>query len=266
MIKNKKAGVFAIGLVLGMIIFIGMSWHAFSTTNKNINAGVIKTTASINIKNMGDRLSFYINESSKLAASQAFYEIVKDSAIDKDNPSCTVTGDTIIWNSNCMPEKIFLQNKFTDEYGKSFFDSLKAYSETNLTDITYTHTFENGEIKTKTDPKTFSSEEKGTFATYKLEYEFNPSITLILEEENINLDSFDFIYIKTNSDIRECRDEEAVDMVLCVKNKLEFDGWTVDVKKQGSYLIFELETEEYFFFEDKGMKFEKIILKFAMII
>lgn len=258
--KGKRAGIFAAGLVLGMIIFIGLSWHSFSTTNRNLNMGIIKALSSTQYKDMENKVSFYLDESAKLASSQAFYEIAKNSAVNKES-MCNVINDNIIWNSNCRPEQQFIESMFIEKYNQSFYGFLENYLEEDLK-AEYIHIIKEGKIESSAEQKTFVSQEGTSLSTYKLSYVLDPSITHNLNEQDIYLGDFEFIYQETDSVILKCKDND--DVVSCVKKNLNLARWTTKVKKEASYLIFELETKKSFFFEDPEEKFEPVVLNFAM--
>ena len=256
---GKKAGVFAISMVIGMIIFISLSWHAFSITNRNLNLGISKTIT--NNEDVKDRFIFYITESSKLAAAQAFHEIAKHSA---GNDDCKVIENKIIWNDECKPDQKSLKDEFLKRYNSSFIGFIKNYPEENLRDIEYFYLIENDKLISVASKKTLNSIKEETFVTYNISSEFDASSIINLTELNIKLDDFGQIYEEAQNAITECRDSNNISS--CVQNKLSFKRWQTEVKKEGSYLIFKCQTKNYFFFDDSGEKFEPITLDFAMAI
>ena len=126
--QNKKASIFALGMVLGVIILMGIAWYGFAATNKNIYKG-IKIIDPLNYKNLKDNFALYLNESAKLSASQSFYEIAKETAIDKENPGCNIYSgkDYIIWSQECKPEQKIIEEMFIKYYNKSFNILLQEY-------------------------------------------------------------------------------------------------------------------------------------------
>jgi len=261
--NGKKAGIFAISMVVGMIIFISLSWYSFSITNKNLNLGISKAI-SANYQNTRDKIYFYTLESSKLAASQAFYEVAKESAVDKEKTLCTVIENKLIWNQNCKPEQKFVENKFLEKYNDSFIGFLKNYPEKQLEDSEYIYLIEEDELFSTTSEKTLTTIETTPVATYTMNYMFDSSLKINLFDEGIYLEDFESIYKQANSAITACKDSK--NMVVCVKNRINLGRWVVEVEKEGSYLIFKCKTKKYFFFNESGEKFEQIGLDFAMSI
>ena len=287
---GKKAGVFAIGMVLGMIIFMSLTWYSFLTTNKKISVEIAGSTTIANNKNTIDNLVFYIDEAKKLAASQAFYEIAKEWAIDlnvEDSAQeCKMYNEYIIWSQNCKPEQEKIEAVFIKKYNESFYNLLNQYllnryhkENLNISDLNYfdyVYTLEGEKIISSATIKTLSAIEKANFATYNISYNFDPSTTLDLKKQEISLNEFESIYQETNSVIEECKalenneENSETEILSCIKsrikNSLEFKKWIVEVKKEGSFLIFELKTKKYFFFTlDNEGKFSPITLAFAIV-
>ncbi|MCL6500503.1 MAG: hypothetical protein K6T16_00515 [Candidatus Pacearchaeota archaeon] len=267
MIDNKKAGIFAVGLFLGMVIFMGLSWSVFSKTNQYIKESF--TGISFDYQdNLADRYSLYINESKELAASQALYWLSRNAAIDTLNPSCKIFGEHIIWSTDCKPTKEFIETRFIEEYNKSFYNFAKKYPKAVLADIEYSHSFEeNGLsiIRSDAEEKEITLIEKTAFATYNISYEFNPSTSFNLAEHEINLNDFELIYTDALGALDTCKSNENI--ANCIKTKINFERWNVEGKKEGSYLLFYLQTKKYFFFEQDGIeKFGPISLNFALAV
>ncbi len=271
--KNKKAGIFAVGMVLGMIIFIGIAWYAFSSTNKNINSG-IEISDATNYKNLQNTFSFYMNGVAKLSSTQSFYDIAKQAAINKENSNCNVYSEKnyFMWSSDCKPEQQFIEDLFVEKYNQSFYDFLQKYPESGfesgfeLQKIEYIHNLEEEIIKSTAPIKVLKTEKATAFATYNISYNLNPIINLNLSEQEIYLDDFIDIYHTTNLAVQECKEQQNPE--ICIKNKLNFKRWTTKIQKSSSNFIFELKTNKYFFFKDSEGRqdFKQIKLNFVMIV
>ncbi|MCX8193813.1 MAG: hypothetical protein N3G19_00385 [Candidatus Pacearchaeota archaeon] len=261
--KNKKAGIFAAGMVLATIIFIVTAWFAFSTTNKNITAEIELLPILTSIYNEQDRFSLYINETKKLAASQAFYELTKRGAVIDEN--CRIEPDTksVIWDSNCKPEITYINKAFLEEFNETFNFLVNSYPNEKFRQ-NYSHIFNEQEnvIISKDKSQIIENKKEGNFASYtiSLSTEKTATITTNLNEQEINLDDFVKIYDKIMEEKSKCS-EETHD---CLKN-FNFENWNVKIEKQGNYYFFELTTKKAFFFiENNNIKFEPIKLKFVL--
>ncbi len=264
--QNKKASIFALGMVLGVIILMGIAWYGFAATNKNIYKG-IKIIDPLNYKNLKDNFALYLNESAKLSASQSFYEIAKETAIDKENPGCNIYSgkDYIIWSQECKPEQKIIEEMFIKYYNKSFNILLQEYPLIDTEKIEYNHILEENQINSFASLEKIKTTKKAVFATYNVSYEFDPSTNLDIKKQEIHLEDFISIYQKTTNQIKICKEEE--NQLDCIKKNLEFERWIFYVDKEGSFFIFEFKTKKYFFFEnvDGRERFNPLKLNFAII-
>lgn len=263
--NNKRGGIFAAGMVLAMIIFMTTAWFAFSTTNKKIATEMDLLPALTSLYNEQDRFYLYIEETKKLAASQAYYETIKKLETGTINKNCRIEPNTkiAIWDSQCKPTNE-IKKSFLEEFNKSFDFFIKSYPNEKLRQD-YVHVFDenaNNTIISKTQQTTLETQKNGTFAIYNITLSTEQTATIItkLEEQQINLDDFVKIYeeaIKKRADCIETNQD-------CFKN-LNFENWNTKIEKQGNYFFFELTTKKAFFFiENNNMKFEPIKLKFIL--
>lgn len=269
---GKRAGIFAVGMIITMIIVMAAAWQAFSTTNRKIAVGVEILPNLTSHYNEQDRFSIYIEESKSLAASQALYEIAKDAAIDKKKGSCRVEPQTnyFIWDNNCKPETLFIKQRFIQEFNKSLISFVKAYPKENLRPY-YMNEFAEGSeeiINSAASPIKLESKAKSTFASYSLSHSVETSLTSTktnLTEENIDL-NFNGIYNKIVEEKTRCQTEQK-EAEECSKalEAIEFDYWRADVERQGSYFIFRLKTKDFFFFQENNLEnYKQIELNFIM--
>lgn len=259
--KNRKAGIFAAGMVLATIIFIVTAWFAFSTTNKNVATEIELLPILTSIYNEQDRFSLYIEETKKLAASQAFHIIAKNGAVEKKS-ACKIEPETRlpIWNLECKPETEYIKKAFLEEFNKSFDFLIKSYPNEKLRQ-NYTHIFDEQEniIISKNEPATIEIEKKGIFVNYAIIFSKEQTINTKLEEQGIYLNDFLKIYDKIMEEKSKCNENED-----CFKN-LNFENWNVEVEKQNNYYFFNLKTKRAFFFiENNNIKFEPIKLEFVL--
>jgi|GEM_PF-2778437 len=238
---NKRALAFGWGMVMAMIIFMSTAWFAFTTTNQKISAEITSLSILEDYYKEQDRLIAYSETSSKLALSQSFYQLAKDSAIDITN-SCKVINNVMVWNNNCHPNADFVKQKFLEYYDTNFNSFMLEYP--NKMDITYTNVLENTTLISRASPVTFSSEKQGTFAKYNFTYNFEPSIKINLTEQGISLEDFESIYNK----ILECNKK-----IECFQ-KINLENWDISTESQGSWFLFKLKTKKPFIFYENDIE------------
>jgi hypothetical protein len=261
--KNRKAGIFALGMIIAMILFMTTAWLAFTTTNKNLDVSFNLAPYLTNYYNEQDRFFLYIDESTKLAASQAFYEIAKDAAIDKNKDSCLVYNNYFVLSPGCKPELSSIKTRFLEKYNQSLNNLIQKYPSEKLR-ISYGNEFdETGmTIRSGADLIKLDSQKKASFALYNFSYSFNPSNSFSLAKLNIVLDDFETIYNKAVNTKSVCNQD-----INCVKEKMTSDRWQVDVEKSGQYFLFKLKTKKSFFYQDvteSSEKFAPVSFNFAI--
>lgn len=254
-IKNKKAGIFAAGMILAMLIFMTTAWFAFSTTNKRISAEISTLPILNSYYNEQDRFLLYAQEAQKLAASQALYNIAKDAAIDPISESCNLMNNYMLWNEHCSPKTEIVKQKLLDYYNKTFDASIKAYPDEKMHSDYISEITETKELSSTAQAISLNSEKQGSFAKYNLSYSFNPSIKLNLTEQNIYLEDFEIIYNK----IAACNKN-----LECIK-AISLEHWNIAIEEQTSYFLFKLKTKTFHFFhEDNIEKYKPIELNFII--
>lgn len=255
MIKSKKAGIFAAGMILAMLIFMTTAWFAFSTTNKKITAEINTLPVLNSYYNEQDRFYLYAQESQKLAVSQAFYQIAKDAAINPAKESCNLLNNYIIWNENCNPNTDMIKERFLENYNQTLANLIKLYPNDNMRPEYVNEINENNWIASTAQPITLNSEKQGSFAKYNFSYSFSPSIKLNLTEQDIYLEDFKMIYNKFDS----CNKE-----LECIK-AISLKHWKITVEEYSSYILLKLKTKKAFFFQENGVeKYAPIELNFII--
>lgn len=251
-IKNKTAGIFAIGMILAMIVFMTTAWFSFSLVNKKIST-TIKTLPNLTeLYEEQDRFYLYLKESSKLAASQAFYQISKDAAIDER--SCNLINNYVIWEQNCHPKTELVRQKFLEYYNQNLAAFIKNYPNKMLRPE-FLNEFETEEIINSTAlPIEIQTTKKSNFANYNFSYAIKISIKRNISEQGIYLEDFEEIYNKINELKEKCSATSGgVSNIECFKN-LELEHWNFEIEQQGSYFFFKLKTKNLFFFNEKGVE------------
>lgn len=265
--KNRKAGIFAVGMIIAMILFMTTAWLAFTTTNKKLDASFNLAPYLTNIYNEQDRFSLYSEESTKLAASQAFYEIAKDAAIDKNKGGCLVYNNYFVLSDSCKPEITSIKTRFLEKYNQSLNSLIQKYHYEKLR-INYINAFDEtgSAIRSDANPINMDSQKKASFATYNFSYIFNPSVTISLAnglaKHDIILDDFETIYNDAVNAKTACNQD-----INCIKGKMSLERWKFDVEKSGQYFLFKAKTNISFFYQesqDAAEKFAPIEFNFAI--
>lgn len=256
MIKNKKAGMFGALMVLSMIVFMATAWFAFSKTNEKIN-GSFNITALKNYYYEQDKFSFYMKESSRLSASQAFSEISKQAGINLTT-KCNTYKNYIIWNENCFPDNLFIQQKFLEEYNKSFHNYINNYPNKEFI-VDFIHNFEDNKITSEGKKITLTTAKKSSFAVYNFSYEIIPKSNFDLASEKINLNNFREIYNIVINEKEKCSNE-----ISCLKNNVVLNDWNVEIEKENNYILFNFSTKKFFFYEN-AEKFAPIAMNIALM-
>lgn len=252
---NKKAGAFAIGMVLTMIVLMSLTLHAISKSNQAVEKTFsLKNLTSLYLE--ADRISFYFKEASRLSAYQAFYEIVKDAAINTSNKLCFSqtyeNKEIIIWDKSCKPEINFLKEKFLLEYKKNIDKYAKRYPKDIKFEIE--SWMENNKISSRLKVKLNAKNER-----YNISYSFVKVFYTNLTSESIVLEDFLEIYEKVN----KAKKENKGNIENCFG--LSFERWKCKAKKIDDSYLFELETKKPYFFELDGKEhFENIKLVFLL--
>ena len=251
---NKKAGAFAIGMVLAMIVLVSLTLYSISKSNQDVE----KTFSLKNLTSLyfeADRISFYFKEASRLSAHQAFYEIVKDAAINTSNKLCFSQSyedkEIIIWDKNCKPEINFLKERFLLEYKKNIAKYAKRYPKDVKFEIE--SWMENDKVVSRLKVKLNERNER-----YNISYSFIKVFYTNLTSESIVLEDFPEIYEKVN-----VKKENKGNIENCFG--LSFERWKCKAKRIDDSYLFELETKKPYFFELDGKEhFENIRLVFLL--
>ena len=253
-IKNKKAGIFAAGMVLAMLIFMSAAWFAFSTTNEKIGVEFRAINYLENLKNEQIKFKIYSEDATNIASVQSFYEIAKDSAIDKAEASCQVLDNYIIWSQDCKPESSFTKQQFLSDYNRVFTNLISKYPNENLR-ATFTNEIIENSVVSTTLPLTLKAEKQGSFAKYSFETTFTPLIKVNLTKESIILGDFAEIY----TDVISCSKD------LACFNNLDFENWNFKVTEYSTYFLFKFQTKKSFFFTNGAIQnFKPIELNFII--
>lgn len=259
---NKKAGVFAIGMVITLFILMRLTWHGFTLFNEKVDKGISSLDNLTTLYAASERISFYLQEASRLSASQAYYIIAQEAAIDKEKQKCFTRKyqgkDIIQWEELCKPQLALLKQKFLSEQNKSLIKFIERYPE--KLNISMLNTIENDLLSTMIKVH-LTTQQASSFALYNLSYGLEKNFKINLTEEKIFLDDFVNIYDKSSTTIKECKNQE---IKTCLK-KLSFKNWNYKVTVFDRWVLFEFSSKKYFFFENEtGMRFEPIELKFSL--
>jgi len=259
--QNKKAGIFAAGMILAVIIFMAAAWFAFNTTNNKIKAEIQTLSILNNFNNEQVKFSFYAHDSQKLAASQAFYELAKEAAIDPLSDSCYIKETYFIWSEHCHPQTDQVTRLFLNKYNQTFSKLIRDYPNKNIS-ADFANIIEGDKLTSTSLPIILEEKKKATFATYTITQDISPKPPLQtdLVGEKIYLDNFENIYNGVLSRKSSC----SIINEACFED-LGFAHWNDKVEDKGAYLLFTLTTKEtHFFQEGNALVYKPIVLNFVI--
>jgi len=260
---NRQGSFFAGFSAILLMVLVGFSFYCFSEANKKIGGGISAMDNLTCVHDSSDRLSFYLRESAKLSAQQAFHDIANASAIDKNTQTCFTkqhNGENVIqFSSSCMPGTEIIEKMFLSEYEKNMEDFIGKYPEKMPVEIS--SSFENN-IVSSSAKADFVAAQNTSYAEYNLSYGLSEKINVTLTSEQIALEDFSEIYLKSAGAANECKNSN--DVKSCIEGKIAIDGWSVAATPENGWVLFEFATKKYFFFEDEGEKFRNIAMKFGI--
>jgi len=214
--KNRRASIFAVALVLITFVSLSYALGSFILVKKSIEISESPNSELIDMYNQEIKDIFYTKELLKLKAQEELYRISVEGAVSGEE--CVIRSEEYIeWRENCKPNTEELKKRFTTE------------------------------AESKETKKII----EGGYVNYEIEYEYDNSASIKLEDLGIYPEEFETIYEQANS----CKKKEDIEGCMSLKN------WNLIVKKVQEYELFDVSTKKNFFF---GGKFEPILLKFSI--
>ncbi len=107
------------------------------------------------------------------------------------------------------------------------------------------------------------SDRKG-YVGYYAEHSFNPSLKLDLNGL-VDIEDFVRIYDVAMDKYSKCKTKYKIkeDIKKCMSD-LKITGWQITVDDIENYLLFNLDTEQNYFFVEENMQFSPVQLRFAL--
>lgn len=242
---NKKAQIFAVGLVLITLIALGYALYTFVMIKGNTETSLRPPIKLIDAYDAKTKLLFYVKESAKLAAQHAFDFVAEKKAA---SGNCTIDGNGYVgWSSNCKPNTTEIEENFLLEFKKSYESYMKDYPEKTSCNVT----LEKNKINIKAANITLSITEK----EYNASFTFEPSFSADVSDFGISLTDFESIYLAAQS----CKSKDALNVKNCMTEKIK--NWDTNVELRETSLLFDVITQKGFFFEEG---FSAIKLKFKI--
>ncbi len=243
--ENKKAQIFAVGLVLITLIAMGYALYTFVMIKGDVEESIMPSVKLIDAYDSKTKLLFYAQESAKLAAQNAFNFIAQEKAA---SGNCTIDGNGYVgWSSNCKPNAKEIEENFLSEFKKSYESYMKDYTEKT----SYNITLEKNNINLNAESITLNATEK----EYNASFTFEPSFSIYIPAFGLDLTDFESIYSAAQS----CKSKDALNVKNCMMEKIK--NWHTDVELKEPELLFDLTTKQIFFFDDG---FSAIKLKFKI--
>jgi len=245
---NKKAQIFAVGLVLITLIAMGYALYTFVVIKRGAEESIMPSAKLIDAYDSKTKLLFYAQESAKLAVRSAFNLIAQEKAASGD---CTIDGSGYVeWSANCKPDTKEIEENFLSEFKKNYENYIEDYPEKTNYSITLDASKKNS-INLDAESITINISEEEYNATFTFEPSFSIDISLF----GLDLTDFEGIYSATQN----CKSKDALNVKNCMIEKIK--NWHIDAELKEPDLLFDLQTKQTFFFDDT---FSPIKLKFKI--
>ena len=244
--KNKKAGFFAIFLVLTTIILAGYTLYGFTSSKNKIDSSFDSVNFAIEFGQEIDKQEMYENEKVKYAASQAFFELAQMPVEASDD--CKIVNhnenEYIVFTENCNPDAGYIADSFIEKI--TSYEIVKDYS--------FVLEGSNLNLKAQGEELEKKISFSGSYAKYNLVYEIDTSYSFLLADESINLLDF----VDAYSEAERCKNN------VNVRDCMKLDRWEISFNKD-TYKFFKLKTKKYYFYEKQEQKiFAPIEFNFAL--
>jgi len=248
--KNRKAGFYAIGIVLVTILVTGYALYSFNLVRNKYTADFRIPLEIVKFNSDIDNTLFYEKDKIILNAGQIYYNIARQGAVNIDNPDCSAvvhnSKQYVVFNEKCHPDTLQIKNLFIREIKAN--SNLKGYDFSMQENVLNA----NGEIIKK------KFESSKSFISFSIEYNINPSFSIDLPREGMNLDDFSSLFEAAS----KCKESESLKQ--CLQNQGVLNAWDVNFNED-IYKFFRFNTKKYFFInEGDGMKFAPIEFNFAL--
>ncbi len=242
---NKKAQIFALGLVLITLVAMGYTLYTFVVISGNIQESIGPPNKLIEAYNSQTKLLFYAKESAGLAVPDAFNFIAEEKAASGD---CVIDGSGYVgWSSTCKPDTKDIEENFLLEFKKSYGGYIQEYPEK----VNFSVTLEENKIKLEAESVTLNFTEK----EYNVSFTFEPSFSTNISAFGLSLADFESIYFGA----QYCKNKNTTKVKNCMTEKIK--NWHTDVEFKEPNLLFDLSTKQSFFIDDG---FSAIKLKFKI--
>ena len=235
---NKRAGFFALLLVLITIILTSYALYSFTLSKSKIDVSLDVPGEIISFSQDIDKEIFYEQQRLELDSIQAFHETLLQGAM-KSREDCKFTENYIIFNDACEPTENELAEVFIEKLEENEYigDYSFSFSEKNTNLVAQA-------IEIKKEQQ-FS----GPFATYDVEYSLNRGFSVDLSEQGVSFSRIIALYNKAV----QCKDSESIE--LCV----DVEDWELEFKEEG-YKYFNFKSERYYIYDSKFAPLEFIFV------
>jgi hypothetical protein len=239
MSKNKKAGFYALLLVIMALILTGYTFYGITISKNRVVSGLKAPLEVVRFSQEIEKDLVYEEEKVKLAVVQAFYDTANEWAIVA-NENCKLTGDYMIFNDACEPNY--------NQVAEIFMSKLSGYEN-----LEYDFTLEGKTVLAERSDFEKELLLKKDYALYKLEKTIEPSFSIGLEQEKLDFEDFLRLYTKAES----CKNNENI--ASCIN----LQDWTLEYE-EGTYKFFSFKTKKYYFYNKEEETFEPIEFNFAL--
>lgn len=238
---NKKAGFFALLIVLFTFILSGYALYTFTLAKAKVDTSVNSPLEIIEFNQEIEKQEIYDQQKLEMESVQAFHELFVEGAM-KANENCKFTGGYIIFNDNCEPNE--------NEIAEIFIEKLETKKE--MEDYSFSFSEKNTKLVAGKEINEELKLDKA-FADYVIKYNQNKEYIIDLNEKGISFSEV----IKMYNEASRCKESE--NMNACVK----IDAWELGFEEQ-DYKFFTFITKDYYYYYDNREIFSPIEFRFAL--
>lgn len=268
---NKKGVTFEVTFIIAAIGIMVFAFYMAFIGLQERTAELSPPLRFVNVQNEAREARFYIQESAKFSVQHASFSILKNFPVEGNCESLTLDQAVVwIWGSGCGPDIEGGESKFVEVFDVKFSSYLDEYESTfkNVPGTVVPPATGYSAVITKQNKDNYdfslTDEDLTGTARERLIYVSSPAKILVDPSFSVDipfpLSDLDKMYAQSIKAVDECDKE---DLAKCVEDKIVLDNFDVQVRQDGSLLIFTTQTKQRLFFEDGEMKFEKISFEYA---
>ena len=237
---NKRAGFFALLLILFTIILTGYALYSFTLSKSNVDVSLDIPGEIVSFSQDIDKEIFYEQQRLELVSIQAFHETLLQGAM-KSREDCKFTENYIIFNDACEPTE--------NELAEVFIEKLEEKED--VEDYSFSFSEKNTKLEAQANEIKKEEQFSGPFATYNIEYNLEREFSVDFSEQGISFSKIINLYDKAV----QCKDSESIE--LCVD--VDVKDWELEFREEG-YKYFNFKSKRYYIYDSKFAPLEFIFV------